>query len=82
MTLGAAVTLQIQAGNKSIKKTRDEAMAPDLAMVTFQAGGRGNPRVIFALLKNVLELSSNKIYHKVALSYGEASPRCKRAVSS
>lgn len=57
-------------------------MAPNPVMPASQTGDGGNPQEILALLKNVLELHVNKIYHKFVLSYGEASPRCKRAVSS
>jgi hypothetical protein len=66
-TQGTAVTLQMQTKNKSIKKPRDEAMAPNPEMVAVQAGGRPYPGEIFTLLKNVLELNDNKIYHEVTV---------------
>jgi len=80
--LGAAVALQIQTGNKSIKKTRNEAMAPNLEMVASQTGSGANPREILTLLKNVLELNSNKIYHGTSFVVWGVTPKSKRAVGS
>jgi len=34
-TQGAAVALHVQTENESIKKTRDETMAPNLVMMAF-----------------------------------------------
>lgn len=62
-TQGTSVALHVQTENEAIKKTRDEAMSPNLVMVAFQTGSGANPREILTLLKNVLELNSNKIYH-------------------
>ena len=42
-------------------------MAPNPEMVAVQAGSRPYPREIFTLLKNVLELNDNKIYHEVTV---------------
>ena len=39
-------------------------MAPNLVMVAVQARNGANPREILTLLKNVLELNGNKIYHE------------------
>jgi len=66
MTQGAAVALHIQAGSKSVKISRDKAMAPNLEMVTSQTDSWANPLEIFTLLKNVLELNSNKNYHRTS----------------
>jgi hypothetical protein len=82
MTQGAAVALHIQAGNESIKKSKSEAMAPDLEMVASQTGSGANPREILTLLKNVLELNSNKIYHGTSFVVWGVTPKSKRAVSS
>ena len=82
MTQGAAVALHIQTGNKSIKITRDKTMPPNLVMVASQAGDGRNPREILTLLKNVLELHGNKIYHGTSFVVWGVTPRSKRAVSS
>lgn len=82
MTQGAAVALHIQTGNESIKKSRDKAMAPNLEMVTVQAGYGADPREILTLLKNILELNGNKIYHGTSFVVWGVTPRSKRAVSS
>jgi hypothetical protein len=81
-TQGTAVALQMQTENKSIKKTRNEAMAPNPEMVAVQTGGRPYPRKILTLLKNVLELNGNKIYHEASFVVWGVTPRRKRAVSS
>ena len=39
-------------------------MTPNLVMVAVQAGDGANPGEIFTLLKNILELNGNKIYHE------------------
>ena len=62
-TQGASVALHVQTENKTIKKTRDKAMSPNLVMVAVQAGYGANPWKVFTLLKNFLELNGNKIYH-------------------
>jgi hypothetical protein len=62
-TQGASVALHVQAENEAIKKTRDETMPPNLVMIASQAGCGANPREILTLLKNILELNGNKIYH-------------------
>jgi hypothetical protein len=62
-TQGTTVALHIQTENEAIKKARDEAMAPNLVMVAFQTGCGANPLKILTLLKNLLELNGNKIYH-------------------
>lgn len=62
-TQGAAVALHVQTENETIKKTRDETMTPNLGMVASQTGYGANPPEILTLLKNLLELNGNKIYH-------------------
>jgi hypothetical protein len=62
-TQGAAVALHVQTENETIKKTRDETMAPNLVMMAFQTGCGADPWEILTLLKNLLELNGNKIYH-------------------
>jgi hypothetical protein len=81
-TLGASVTLHVQAENEAIKKTRDETMPPNLVMVAFQTGCGANPLEILTLLKNILELNGNKIYHWTSFVVWGGTPKCKRAVSS
>ncbi|MBV5329930.1 MAG: hypothetical protein JZU65_20275 [Chlorobium sp.] len=82
MTQGAAVALHVQTENEAIKKTRDEAMAPDLVMVASQTGSGANPLEILTLLKNILELNGNKIYHGTSFVVWGVTPKSKRAVSS
>jgi hypothetical protein len=79
---GTAVALHVQTENEAIKKTRDETMAPNLVMVAFQTGSGANPPEILTLLKNVLELNSNKIYHETSFVVWGVTPKSKRAVSS
>ena len=62
-TQGTAVALHVQTEDETIKKARDKAMAPNLVMVAFQTGCGANPLEILTLLKNLLELNGNKIYH-------------------
>jgi hypothetical protein len=81
-TQGASVTLHVQAGNKTIKKTRGEPMPPDLVMIAVQARCRPYPWEILTLLKNVLEKNLNKIYHEVTFVVWGGTPKCKGAVSS
>ena len=79
---GAAVTLHIETACKSIKKTRDETMPPNLVMVAFQTGCGANPLEILTLLKNILELNGNKIYHWTSFVVWGVAPKSKKAVSS
>jgi hypothetical protein len=77
-TQGAAVALHVQTKNEAIKKTRNEAMAPNLVMVAFQTGCGANPREILTLLKNVLELNGNKIYHGTSFAVWVVTQKVKR----
>ena len=74
-TLGTAVALHVQAENEAIKKTRDKTMAPNLVMVAFQTGCGANPREILTLLKIVLELNGNKIYHCTSFEVWGGTPK-------
>lgn len=76
-TQGAAVALHVQTENEAIKKTRDETMAPNLVMVAFQAGCGANPLKILTLLKNLLELNGNKIYHWTSFVVWGVTPNVK-----
>lgn len=57
-------------------------MAPNLVMVAFQASYGANPGKVLTLLKNLLELNGNKIYHWTSFVVWGGTPKCKRAVSS
>ena len=57
-------------------------MAPNLEMVASQAGNGANPWEILTLLKNVLELNSNKIYHGTSFVVWGVTQKSKRAGSS
>jgi len=60
-----AITLQVQAREKSIEKSPDKAMAPHPVMVAAQTGGRPLPQIILPLLGNLLENDGHKMYHDV-----------------
>jgi len=57
-------------------------MAPNLVMVAFQTGCGADPLEILTLLKNLLELNGNKIYHRTSFVVWGVTPKSKRAVSS
>ena len=57
-------------------------MTPNLVMVAFQTGCGANPLEILTLLKNLLELNGNKIYHWTSFVVWGGTPKSKRAVSS
>ena len=63
VAIGAPIAFEIQAAWKAAKVSGSEAVAPDLVVAAFGAGLGLHPRIIFALLKNILELSGDKIYH-------------------
>ena len=80
-TLGTAATLQVEGGGKTLEIARDEAVAPDTIMAATGTALRQFPRIIFAQLKNVLELHGNRIYHTDTW-YGGITPRSNGAESS
>jgi len=61
--LRAPIALEIQTASKSAKVPGSKAMPPDLVV---PAGGTYlglHPRIVLALLKNILEQNGDKIYH-------------------
>jgi len=60
---GAPVAFEIQAAGKAAEVSGSKAMAPDLVVAARGADLGLHPGIIFALLKNFLELNGNKIYH-------------------
>ena len=62
---GAPVAFEIQAAGEAAEVSGCKAMAPDLVVAARGADLGLHPRIIFALLKNILELNGNKIYHVI-----------------
>jgi hypothetical protein len=61
--VGTPIAFEIQAAGKAAEVSCCKAMTPDLVMAACGADLGLHPRIIFALLKNILELSGDKIYH-------------------
>jgi hypothetical protein len=61
--IGAPIAFEIQAACEAAEVSGSEAMTPDLVVAALGTGLGLHPRIIFALLKNILELSGDKIYH-------------------
>ena len=64
-TTGAPIAFEIQAAGEAAEVSGSKAMAPDLVVAARGADLGLHPRIIFALLKNILELNGNKIYHVI-----------------
>jgi hypothetical protein len=60
---GAAVALEMQAGDVSFEKPSSEAVTVELVMIATRTTFGPQPGKIFALLKNILEKDRYKIYH-------------------
>jgi hypothetical protein len=53
--LGAPIALKIQAAGKAVEVPRSKAVPPDLVVTTLGTEWWSLPRIILALLKNILE---------------------------
>jgi hypothetical protein len=53
--IGAPITLEIQAARKTVEVPRSKAVSPNLVVVAFGTDCGPLPRIILALLKNILE---------------------------
>ena len=60
---GAAIALEMQAGGKTLKVSGGEAVAMEFTNLAVRTDFGPLPRIIFALLKNILEKDANKTYH-------------------
>jgi hypothetical protein len=61
--LGAPIALKIQAARKTVEVPRSKAVPPDLVVAALGTDCGPLPRIILALLKNILEKNRDKIYH-------------------
>ena len=66
----AAVALEIQAAGVTLEVPRSEAVAPDPIMATLWTDCGPDPRIVLALLKNILEKNGDKIYHCIVCVWG------------
>ena len=62
-TIGAPIAFEIQAAGKAAEISGSKAMAPDLVMAARGTVLGLHPGIFLALLKNILELDGDKIYH-------------------
>ena len=60
---GAAITLEMQEGGEALKVSGGEAVAMEFVNLAVRTDCGPLPRIIFALLKNILEKNANKTYH-------------------
>jgi len=67
---GAPIAFEIQAVGKVAEISGGKAMAPDLVMAARGADLGLHPGIILALLKNILELDGDKIYHVIRCCLG------------
>jgi len=63
ITCGAAITLQIKAGRKTMKVALGVSVTPETIMPATGTLTGAYPWIILAKSKNILEKNGNKIYH-------------------
>ena len=68
---GTSVTSEIQTAGKAVEVPRSEAVPPELIVITAGTDFGPAPRIILALLKNILEKNRDKIYHVYRVSLGQ-----------
>lgn len=78
--IGAPIAFEIQAAGKTVKVSRCKAVSPELVVIAAGTDYGPEPRIILALLKNILEKNRDKIYHAYRVSLGQG-PRLFRAGS-
>lgn len=71
LATGASVASEIQTAGKAVEVPRSEAVPPELIVITKGTDFRPAPRIILALLKNILEKNRDKIYHVYRVSLGQ-----------
>src|SRR3990172_12984811 len=64
MTCGTTITLQKKAGRKSTEIATGVTVTPKTIMPAAWTFNWSNPWIFFPHLKNILDQSGNKIYHK------------------
>ena len=60
--IGAPITFEIQTAWKAMEVPGGKAVAPDTIVAALGTNYGFYPRIILALLKNILEKNGNKIY--------------------
>ena len=60
---GAAIALEMQEGGKALKVSGGESVAMEFVNLAMRTDYGPLPRIIFALLKNILEKNANTTYH-------------------
>ena len=78
--IGAPIAFEIQTAGKAAKVPRGKPVSPKLVVIAAGTDCGPEPRIILALLKNILEKNRDKIYHDYRVSVGRG-PRLYRAES-
>ncbi len=68
--IGAPIAFEIQTAGKAMEIPGGKAVAPDLIVPALGTNFGPYPRIILALLKNILEKNGNKIYHVYCVCLG------------
>lgn len=68
---GTSVAPEIQTAGKAVEVPRSESVPPEPIVVAAGTDFGHDPRIIRALLKNILEKSRDKIYHAYRVSLGQ-----------
>ena len=67
----APITLEKQAGGKALKVSGGKTVAMKFVNLAVRTDCGPLPRIIFALLKNILEKNGNKTYHRAHVLGGQ-----------
>jgi hypothetical protein len=78
--IGAPIAFEIKTAGKTVEVPGSKAVAPDLIVAALGTNCGPYPRIILALLKNILEKNGDKIYHVSRVCLGHR-PRLYRAGS-
>jgi len=65
--VGTSIALEIKALRKPAEVPGGKAVPPDLVAAALGTDLGPHPRIILALLKNILEQDGDKIYHDISL---------------
>jgi hypothetical protein len=76
----APIAFEIQTAGKAVEVPRSKAVSPELVVIAARTDFGPDPRIILALLKNILEKNRDKIYHEYRVAVGHR-PRLYRAGS-
>jgi len=71
LATGTSVAPEIQTAGKAVEVPRSEAVPPEPVVVAAGTDSGPSPRIILALLKNILEKNRDKIYHVYRVSLGQ-----------